>query len=300
MINKYFNNTYLVLVLITGLLLVSIPFQFRIDSERGKFKAIKNTVLLTPETLKIMSLGYDEIIADIYWLRGIQYFWGQEFLIDRDQELTRKYFDIITELDPKFLNAYRFGASFLGEPHPLGLGNIELGSMLYEKGKMNLPYNFRLPLEQGFMYYLNTDQHSKAAEYFYEASEKPRLSENRRASIRGMAASAISKGGNRELSKQIWQEIYDTTQNENRKNFALLNLKELNTKDLEDKLSGFANKYEETFGSYPKNVEELLILKEVKKIPRDHEGLKFFIDHESKSVKSTALNNHLISRKTED
>ena len=115
-----------------------------------------------------------------------------------------------------------------------------------------------------------------------------------------MAASALDKGGNRELSKQIWQEIYDTTQNEGRKNFALINLKELNTKDLEDTLTGFANQYEQVYGSFPDSIQDLLMLKEVKKLPRDHEGLEFFIDQESKSVKSTALNKQLISAKTED
>ena len=115
-----------------------------------------------------------------------------------------------------------------------------------------------------------------------------------------MAASALTKGGNRKLAKQIWQEIYDTTQNENRKNFALLNLKELNTKDLEDKLTWFANKYEERYGTFPQKIEDLLILKEVKKIPLDHEGNKFIIDPETKTVKITTLNKQLITSKSGD
>jgi len=298
MINKFFNNSYLVLLIVFCLILLSIPFQIKIDSERDKFKSIKNVVLLNPGTLRIMSLGFNETVADIYWLRGLQYFWGQEFLSDRDEELTRKYFDIITELDPKFLNAYRYGASFLGEPHPLGLGNIELGSELYDKGRKNIPDNYRLPLEQGFMFFLNTNNFEKASELFSEAAQKPGLSDRRTASIKGMAAAAISKAGKRELSKQIWQEIYDTTQNEGRKNFALLNLKELNTQDLEDKLTNYANQYEQVYGSFPESIDDLLDLKEVKKIPKDHEGQDFFIDHETKSVKSPTLNKHLLSSKS--
>lgn len=301
MINKLCNNSYLCLLIIIGLLILSIPFQNRIDQERSKFNVIENTALLSPKTLKIMSLGFDNIVADIYWLRAVQYFGNPDVpKYNKDPELVYKYFDIITELDPRFVNAYRFGGTFLSDPIPIGLERLDIGTKLFDKGQNNNPENFRIPLEHGFQYFFNSDNKEKASELFKIASEKPGLSDNRRSSFKGMAATALDKGGNRELSKKIWQEIYDSTQNEGRKNFALLNLKELNTKDLEDKLTGFANKYEETFGSFPQSVEELLILKEVKKIPKDHEGLVFYIDPQTKTVKSTALNKHLVSTKTED
>ncbi len=301
MINKIFNNSYLCLLFILLLLALSIPFQKKIDNERSNFRSIENIVLLSPKTLKIMSLGFDNLVADIYWLRAVQYFGNPEIPKNlKDPELVYKYFDIITELDPKFVNAYRYGGTFISDPLPFGLNRLDIGTNLFDKGQINNPDNFRIPLEHGFQYFFYSDNKEKASELFKEASEKPNLKEKRRASIKGMAASALDKGGNRELSKKIWQEIHDSTQNEGRRNFALLNLKELNTKDLEDKLTGFANKYEETYGSFPKNVEELLILKEVKKIPKDHEGLVFYIDPETKTVKSTALNKHLISTKAED
>lgn len=299
MANKLFNDTYLCLGIIAFLLMASIPFQKAIDDERDKFKSIKQTILIPPKILKIMSLGYDEIISDIYWMRAIQYFYGDN-LSDRNVDVTYKYFNIITELDPKFVNAYRYGASYLGEPHPLGLGNIQMGSDMYDKGKLHNPDNFRLPLEQGFMYFLNNDDHEKASELFLEASEKPGLNEKRRASIKGMAASALNKVGNRKLAKQIWMDIYENNTNEGRRNFALLNLKELNTKDIEDKLTNFAKKYEEKYGTFPDKIEDLLILKEVKKIPIDHEGNQFIIDFETKSVKSSTLNKQFLTTKSKD
>lgn len=290
MINKFLNRPVLVLGVIALLILGSIPFQKKIDAKRNKFRAIENTIYLNSSTLKKASLGFDEIVADIYWFRVLQYFGDSEGNIsDKDPDLVYKYFDIITDLDPHFINAYRFGGSFLAEPVPIGVGDIDKGTKLLDKGRKNNPDNFRLPFEEAFLYYLYTDNYERAAELFQEASESPGLSDFRSASIRGMAASARAKSGDRELSKQIWEYIYENTSNEGRKEHALRKLKELNTKDFEDRLTELVRKFYADYGSLPNSLEEMVTYGYLKKVPKDHEGEKFIIAPEIKAVKSMAL-----------
>src|SRR3990170_400261 len=252
------------LILVFALIAISVPFQKGIDNLRGKFRSIEETLYFTSSTLKRLSLGYKELLADIYWMRALQYFGGGRFK-EKNPEMLYHYFDILTDLDPKFVNAYRFGGTFLAEPPPLGLGDIERGSMLFDKGRKNNPDNFRIPFEEAFIYYLYVKDYDKAAELFNEASEKPSLTDLRRVTIKGMAASAQSKGGNRKLSREIWKIIYETTTNEQRKEVALNKLKAVRSSTLLNQqlrynlifLTAKARRFRFLYGRFPKDLAEL-------------------------------------------
>ncbi len=290
MLKKLFSKPVLIISIIVLLILISIPFQNNIDSQRDKFRSIQETVLLTSSALKKVSLGFNELLSDIYWFRALQYVGSDDIpFSEKDPELLYKYLDLITDLDPKFINAYRFGGTFLAEPDPYGLANIEYGGKLLDKGRENNPDNFRLPLEEAFLYYLYTDNYNKAATLFEEASRKPGLSELRSGSFRGMAATARQRGGDRELSKKIWIDIYDNTTDEGRRDFALRNLNELNTMDFEDKLSELVQQFDSDNGRLPYNLDELVNTGYLKKVPKDHGDEDFVIVRANKTVKSPTL-----------
>jgi hypothetical protein len=272
------------------LVAMSIPFQKGIDGFRGEFKPIEEAVYFSSSALKKMSLGYGEILADVYWLRAIQYFGDSERKQkEKNPDILYKYFDILTDLDPKFVNAYRFGGTFLAEPPPFGLGELEKGVELFDKGRKNNPGNFRLPLEEAFLFYLYEKDYERAAELFREASEKPGLSPFRRMSLKGMAASAHSKGGNRELSKRIWQIIYETSPSEGRRGFALRNLEELNTVDMEDRLTEGLREYVRRYNTLPAGIEALKDVGIIKQIPKEPLGGDFIIAGKLMVVRSSTL-----------
>jgi tetratricopeptide (TPR) repeat protein len=276
------------IILVILLIVASVPFQRKIDDVRGRFRSIKETLYFSSSVLRRISLGYDDLLADIYWLRALQYFGGTRF-DETDPALLYKYFDILTDLDPKFVNAYRYGGTFLAEPPPFGMGDIEKGMKLFDKGRTNNPDNFRIPLEEGFVYYLNLKDYKKAYELFKEASDKPGLSDLRRAYLKGMAASALAKGGNRDLSRQIWEYIYENTPNEGRKNFAVLNIKELDTMDMEDGLTEALREYLKRYNRLPSNVGELKSSGLVKQIPEEPFGGEFVIVKKLNEVKSSTF-----------
>ncbi len=276
------------LVVIVVMICVSIPLQINIDKHRDSSQIISQTLYLNSSVLDKVSLGYRELLADIYWLRALQYFGSNTDGI-RDSEVLYKYFDIMTDLDPKFFNAYRFGGTFLAEPLPTGLGDFEKGVKLFEKGRANNPNSFRIPLEEAFIYFIHDKNYAKAAELFNEASEKPGLPDTLRASIKGMAGSALIKGKRRELAKQIWEQIYNTTLDEGRKAFALKNLNELKTRDIEDKLTLLAGNYEKKHGGLPGNLTELLNGGYLDRLPKDHSGGEFVLIPLIKSFKSKTL-----------
>ncbi|MGQ0793640.1 MAG: tetratricopeptide repeat protein [Deltaproteobacteria bacterium] len=276
------------LIFVLALISASLPFQRVIDDMRGKFRSIEGTLYLSSSTLKTLSLGYTELVADIYWLRSLQYFGGDD-VVNKNPELLYHYFDIITDLDPQFTNAYRYGGTFLAEPPPIGLGDIERGVALFDKGRANNPDNFRLPFEEAFIYYLYAKNYDRAADLFDEASKKPGLSDFRRASLKGMAASAHSKTGSREVSRRLWGEIYENTQSEGRRLFALERLKELAVMDDEDRLTGALAKYIKTYGATPSDIEALKGAGFIDKIPKEILGGRFIIAETLPAVKSSTL-----------
>src|ERR1043165_8701102 len=80
------------------------------------------TLYLSGDAVKRLSLGMEGLAADIYWIRTVQYFGGK--LIDSNQPLTAAatanirmdllapLLNVIVTLDPQHIPAYRFGAIF--------------------------------------------------------------------------------------------------------------------------------------------------------------------------------------------
>jgi tetratricopeptide (TPR) repeat protein len=301
MLNSLSKGTVKGIIVVFSLIAISIPFQRRIDNIRGKFRSVEETLYLSSSGIKKLSFGYKEILADIYWMRAIQYFGervvktvkggdGNQLLsVKPKSDLLYHYFDIITDLDPRFANAYRYGGTFLADPSPIGLGDIEKGTALFDKGRRNNPANYHLPLEEAFIYYLYAKDYEKAADLFKEASQKPGLSDFRRASLEGMAASSHSEGGNRELSRRIWKEIYETTTDEGRKEFALRNLKEIDAMDIEDRLTEALREYINRYNELPKSIDGLKDAGIIKQVPKEPLGGEFIIVDKLISVRSSTL-----------
>lgn len=277
------------LLLLAALIAVSIPLQKRIDDMRGKFRSVEGSLYLSSSSLRKVSLGYNELMADIYWLRALQYF-GSKKPKEQNPELLYHYFDIITDLDPKFVNAYRYGGTFLAEPPPFGLGDTKKGIELFDKGRKNNPGDYKLPLEEAFVYYFYPKDYEKAAELFREASEKPGVSPLRKSSLKGMAASAHVKGGNNELSRKIWEIVYETSPSEQRREFALGRIDEIDTMSLEQKLTESLGEYKKRYGRLPSSPEDLTASGVVKgRIPEAPVGGGFVIAAKLEAVKSIEL-----------
>src|SRR5271168_2890498 len=78
--------------------------------------------LRSSKVLRRLSLGYTGLLADIYWTRAVQYFGEQHHAGSSDYRLLSPLLEVTTELDPRLLPAYQFGANFLGPKPPDGAG----------------------------------------------------------------------------------------------------------------------------------------------------------------------------------
>src|SRR5208337_2271997 len=87
----------------------------RLDHLRAGATAEEALYVPSPKILRRMTLGYNGLLADIYWTRAVQYFGVHHYVRSRRYKLLEPLLDITTTLDPHLVVAYEFGAVFLAQ-----------------------------------------------------------------------------------------------------------------------------------------------------------------------------------------
>ncbi|MFQ5787880.1 MAG: hypothetical protein ACE5H1_07845, partial [Thermodesulfobacteriota bacterium] len=88
---------------------------------------------------------------------------------------------------------------------------------------------------------------------------------------------------------------YETSTKEGRRNFALKNLKELDTLDMEDSLTDALREYIRRYNEVPSGLVSLKKSGLIKEIPDEPFGGEFIIVNKRNSVKSTTLINEKLA-----
>src|SRR5499427_7292105 len=116
------------------------------------------------------SLGFDGLMAMIYWTRTVQYFGHRHYLRERSYNELAPLLEITTALDPHLYPAYQFGATFLAPAPPNGAGQPERAIRLIEYGIEHNPDNWQLYYNLGFVYYTELKDYRNAADAFARGS----------------------------------------------------------------------------------------------------------------------------------
>jgi tetratricopeptide (TPR) repeat protein len=230
------------------------------------------------EVAKRLSLSYDALIADVYWIRAIQHYGGElGEETDRRYDLLYPLLDLTTSLDPRFSVAYRFGATFLMEPYPIGAGRPDLGIKLLEKGIREMPEQWEYYLDLGFIYYWQLNDYKKAAEWFQRGGELP----NGPWWLRTQAAVTLAKGGDRQASRFLWTSISAGADNDWLKQNAERRLLQLDALDHIDGLFAAIREYQRLRGSLPQSWSDLRAVGLLRAEPVDPLGTPYVLDRES-------------------
>jgi len=158
---------------------------------------LHETLYLPSGTLiKEVSLGYQEVTADIVWLAATQYY-GDFRSGNHNLDYFRGLIDIVTDLDPNFIFAYIFGAMVVSED----AGDFDAGIDILKKGMANNPTSWRLPFEAGFLLYVNRHDLDVAARYFDLSSRMPGAPMQ----AKRFAAFVYTRAGDDEAAIEMWQ-----------------------------------------------------------------------------------------------
>jgi hypothetical protein len=267
-------------VLLIGGLTAVWPVQGALDRERGPAAEISDALYLpSGKLLRQLSLGYEALLADIYWTRVVQYFGRRRLARSTHFDVLGPLLRITTELDPQLIIAYRYGSVFLAEKPPGGAGQPAEALDLLRSGIVRNPGYWRLWEDLGFIYYWDLKDYPKAANVFLVGSERP----GALPWMKVLAATVAAKGGSYETSRLLWLDIYRHADNDSIRKSALAHLMALDAQDQLQHLSELIALYRRREGQAPRSFSDLLAAGYLNSEPRDPSGAPYMISSESQA-----------------
>jgi tetratricopeptide (TPR) repeat protein len=221
----------------------------------------------SPKLLKRLCLGYDGLLADIYWTRTVQYFGGTHSRGGGTYKLLWPLLNITTQLDPHLIPAYEFGETFLVAKPPQGAGDPEKAIELARSGIQNNPDNWRMYYDLAFVYY-DQKNYRGAAEAFLQGSQLP----NTHPFLKIMAAQMAQHGGDLNTARMMWSATYQTTDDALIRANAAAHLRAIQVDEDVTVLEQLLQKYREKTGHFPAKFSDMVSAGLIKSIPHDPRG----------------------------
>jgi tetratricopeptide (TPR) repeat protein len=258
---------------IAGALLVcslaaSVALLHHIDQIRPQATLQEVLYISSPKVLKRASLGYDGLLADIYWTRTVQYFGNRHYNSAENYALLAPLLEITTHLDPHLVVAYQFGASFLAPRAPQGAGQPDRAIQLMEYGIQNNPNDWKLYYNLGFVYYMEIKDYASAADAFARGSNVP----GSHPFLKVLAAQMAQHAGEFDTARMLWTATYQSTQDRLIRENAYKHLRALRVDEDITHLQHAVTLFGERTGRLPASLAELIAAEGMKGIPVDPDG----------------------------
>lgn len=226
---------------------------------------------VTPEAARRMSLGFNGLAADWYWLRSLQYVgrksaaYAGDIRLDDLSPLDMKGLAPLLEraatLDPQFMSVYDFGSMVLPAV------DAEAAIRLVRQGIRENPGRWQLYQRLGYIYW-QRQRFAEAAETFREGARQPAAP----AWMEAMAAQMEISGGSRATARAIYRRIYTESEDEQLKNVALKRLLQLDSLDQRDAIRAVLENFRARSSRCPSNWREVTTLLRAAGLKTDASG----------------------------
>jgi hypothetical protein len=255
-------------LVLVGCAITSTFLLRRLDRIRTGSTLEEVLYISSPKALKKMSLGYDGLLADIYWTRAVQYFGGKHHDGAHSFDLLAPLLEITTALDPQLMVAYEYGANFLAPKPPNGAGMPERAIELEEFGIRNNPNEWRLYYNEGFIRYMELQDYAGAAQVFSRGAQVP----NAHPFLSILAAKMAEHAGEEQMARMMWSTTYQTAKDNDVRANAAAHLRALQVDDDVMNLEALTGRYQQRTGRFPASFSELQQAGLLKNIPVDPLG----------------------------
>ena len=266
------KNITLGLVVVVGLgcvvLLVRWTDKLRppVDTE-----VIDESLYLNDKTARRISLGFNGLAADWYWMRSLQYVgtkignYQGDIRLDDLSNLNLKLLvpllETGTTLDPEFIEPYEYAAVVVPAI------DVQQAIRLTQKGINANPNAWRLYHHLGYIYW-REGQYQLASETYARGAKVPGAP----AWMEAMTAKLISDGGSRSTAREIYTRMYEQSTDDQVKEMARKHLLRLDSLDQRDGLQKVFTVYKARTGKCPESWRDLGPVFRAARIPMDQTG----------------------------
>lgn len=248
-----------------------------IDQLRPQNVVNDTLYISSPKIVKRVSLGFNGLMACIYWTRTVQYFGTRHHNGEQTYNELAPLLEITTTLDPQLFPAYQFGANFLAPKPPNGAGEPERAIQLMNYGIEHNPNNWQLYYNLGFVYYTELADYKKAAETFKRGSEVP----NAHPFMKIMAARMAEHAGDYTTARMLWSATFETAHERSIRQNAIEHLRSIQTDEDVSRLQAAVTRFGERTGRLP-SLSELLASEHLASMPVDPDGNSYRMDVEGR------------------
>lgn len=250
-----------------------------VDYVRPSASVQEALYISSPKLLKRLCLGYDGLLADIYWTRTVQYFGGTHSRGGGTYKLLWPLLNITTQLDPHLIPAYEFGETFLVAKPPQGAGEPEKAVELARTGIQNNPDDWRMYYDLAFVYYDQKD-YRDAAEAFLRGSQLPQT----HPFLKIMGAQMAQHGGDLSTARMMWSATLQTGQDALIRANAAAHLRAIQVDEDVDALEPLIEKYRDRTGHLPATFSDMVSAGLIKSIPLDPWGHPYSLEADGRVV----------------
>lgn len=234
--------------------------------------------------LELLSFGNKGLVADVLFLWAIQYF--AIFEPNTQFLYLDKVFDLITDLDPRYRDAYHIGALIMlieaeGDPSK----RKESVLALMDKGIRKVPDDYQIPLEAAWRCHFDFKDPEKAAYYAKIAAERP----NADAWTKRMYGHLAVKTNIMSTDEAIdyWQNVLREAKTDYQISAARSALYDLFSKKDKELLQKYLDEYIKLKGKCPESWADIINAriavnnKRLSSVPKDPYNNDYLIDKEN-------------------
>jgi tetratricopeptide (TPR) repeat protein len=228
--------------------------------QRPVIAAAEEELYLQGSTAKRMSLAFNGLAADWYWMRSLQYVGrksldfqnmhpGQLSLNDLgalDLRVLPALLRIATTLDPQFMAPYEYGAMIL----PTFNDNEAIALLGY--GIEQNPDRWRLYQHLGYVYWQRQD-YQKAAELYAQGGKLSGAP----GWMAEMGARMLAEGGSIQAARQMYQHLYDESSDDQVKQLLIRRLLQVDSIEQRTLIRHLLAEYSKQSGHCPRSWKEV-------------------------------------------
>ncbi|MBN2326304.1 MAG: hypothetical protein JXR73_04055 [Candidatus Omnitrophica bacterium] len=160
------KQTWISILILAAFCLGFVKVQSMIINERAGRRVEEKILMLSnrPEITKILAMGHDDTLADILWIRAIQYFGGNFSSLNKPDKKPGMItlFRNMVALDPHFAAAYQFGGFVMNE----SIKDSDLAISFLLEGAESNPQSWRLRFDAGFIAFYQLKDYDTAKRLF--------------------------------------------------------------------------------------------------------------------------------------
>ena len=254
-------------------MLASVGLLQNIDQVRPSDIVDDALYVSSPKMVRRASLGFDGLMACIYWTRTVQYFGRRHFNREHSYNELAPLLEITVALDPHLLPAYQFGASFLAPAPSNGAGQPERAVRLMQYGIEHNPDNWHLYYDLGFVYYTELHDYKKAGEIFAQGSNVP----DAHPFLKVLAANMAGRAQEFKTARLLWSAAYESTKEANIRQNAIEHLRAIQVDEDVINLQNAVRRFTDVNHRIPASLWEVVAAEHWPGIPVDPDGIAYVL-----------------------